>query len=236
MIGLRRSLGAASVDPSLKLELKFNQNVYTDLAATAAAGLNDYIRAWRSTVNNHLFTQAADAARPQRATDGLYFDGGDWVTGADSTDFNLGVGGTPFTLLVKVYLSSLNQFVAVSRGSTVDDWNSTTGNQYWLYWYHPTNALYWRWWTGSAMGQLVISSVGFTTGTFYTIEVGYDGTTTRIWIDGVYKGNTTGSYAKPSGATGLKIGVAPLNNYNLAGKIDFLKIYNTALHTSNANY
>jgi len=94
MIGLRRGVVGKTVDPNLKLELKFNSQVFTDVAGTVAAGTNDYVRAWRSTVGGHLLTQATDAARPQRQSDGLYFDGGDtvamtvpanWLTG----DFTL---------------------------------------------------------------------------------------------------------------------------------------------------
>lgn len=82
----------SGVNPNLKLELKFNYQVYTDLAATVAANTNDYVRAWRSSVGNHLFTQSTDAARPQRQSDGLYFDGGDWLSMLMHADFNWGSG------------------------------------------------------------------------------------------------------------------------------------------------
>jgi hypothetical protein len=76
MIGINRG-ALRKADPNLKLELKFNQNVYTDLAGTIPAGVNDYVRAWKSSVGGHLLTQSTDAARPQRISDGLFFDGGD---------------------------------------------------------------------------------------------------------------------------------------------------------------
>jgi len=90
MIGLRRGVVGKTVDPNLKLELKFNSQVFTDVAGTVAAGANDYVRAWRSTVGGHLLTQATDAARPQRVSDGIYFDGGDFVIAPSGTAFSPG--------------------------------------------------------------------------------------------------------------------------------------------------
>jgi hypothetical protein len=83
--------------PTAVLELKFNTNTYTDLAGTVAATTNDYVRSWRSTVGGHLFTQATDAARPQRQSDGLYFDGGDGLAMNMVDAFNWGTGDFTFS-------------------------------------------------------------------------------------------------------------------------------------------
>ena len=220
MIGLRRGGGGAVVDPNLKLELKFNSQIYTDLAGTVAAGTNDYVRAWRSSVGGHLFAQATDAARPQRVSDGLYFDGGDIISLPSNAIFNFPANQD---FCVEAYIntqSSANQMILSKN--------------------------YWAGETGLAL-QLYLNTVLFSIGS--TIFATSSAISQNAWhhIAGVRQGDNLKVFI--NGLSATTSGVSSLNSSTsypidiggrsrngtlyFIGKLTDLRIYDIAKYTAN---
>jgi hypothetical protein len=69
-----------------------------------------------------------------------------------------------------------------------------------------------------------------TTGVWHHVAAVYDGTTIKIYLDGVLDGSVTANYAPTNGASSLKIGARGDDaNTRLNGLIDDVRIYNRAL-------
>jgi len=198
--------------PPPVLELKFNQNTFTDLLGTVPAGANDYVRSWRSTVGGHLFTQAMDAARPQRQSDGLYFDGGD---GMD----------------LVFALKTLSPWC-------YEEWRydgNITGNSA-LFCTTPLN-LYLFWIASSIyIGQVGINIIVQPTmrplQTWYHVAASFDGTTYRIFVNGMLVANTTNLLPSIT-STNIHISYLPVHGYFHLGKKTDIRLYDIAKYTAN---
>jgi len=212
MIGLRRGVVGKTVDPNLKLELKFNSQVFTDLAATVAAGADDYVRSWRSTVGGHLLTQATDAARPQRLSDGIYFNGGDGMT-------------APFSLATRI-------------AWTIEGWEHDTNNSgnVVLVSFVPEQ-LYVNWVASTFyVGDGAANAIAFATtrpvATWYHVAVSFDGTTYRLFINGILMTSSTTALVSIT-TTAVNVGYRPLISSFMLGKLTDVRIYNVAKYTAN---
>lgn len=219
MIGINKG-ALKAVNPNLKLELKFNYKTYTDVAGTVAANTNDYVRAWRSTVNSHLFTQSTDAARPQRLSDGLYFDGGDRLTIASNAVFNFGANN--FTVEFYLNPTSSNGVIFGTNGAGYTD-NS------WGIWLEglrirclASSGSHWNWDIASSSAT-AISAASWT-----HIVYQRNGNTLFLFLNGVQV------------ASNSAIGTSSLYNNsftmwagNMTGKLTDIRIYDIAKYTAN---
>jgi hypothetical protein len=225
MIGINKG-ALAVVDPNLKLELKFNTTNYTDVGGTVAATTNDYVRAWKSTVNSHLFTQSTDSARPQRVSDGILFDGGDTLAIANTpTDFNFGT--SPFTVEYWAYQATgAGALVAISPNS-----NSYAGFQ--IY----DHALYMANTGGTAFAISGMSIGSLTANTWTHYAVSRDGSSVvRSYKNGVY-------VAQATLATAMHyLNSLPTNfgsnrgAYFWAGKLADFRIYTSCIYPSGTTF
>jgi len=213
MIGLRRGVVGKTVDPNLKLELKFNSQVFTDVAGTVAAGTNDYVRAWRSTVGGHLLTQATDAARPQRVSDGIYFDGGDYIS-------------APFVL-------------ATRSPWTIELWEyDSSGADASIVAFQPDNRLYLQWansstfFLGDSASNVIVGGVTRPIGEWYHLVAQFDGTIYKIWKNGVFQTSTSTAMISMT-STSVVLGHLQGFSRYFDGKMTDIRIYNVAKYTAN---
>jgi len=136
---------------------------------------------------------------------GLFDGTDDYLTLADSSDFNLGLSAEPFTIDCWIRTTDTT-FGIVGRGSGTYAWNNTTGIQYHLI--YGGGILYFQFWNNVDNGQAFITSNVPKDGSWHHIAVIYDGTTTKIAIDGTFSGTTTtDNYYKPSSANNFIVGV-----------------------------
>jgi len=153
---------------------------------------------------------------------GNYFDG----TG-DSIKISSGITnqfapGSAFTCEGWFYLtsSSASQMLFCVGGSTVD-WNATTGILFQIYLFSGT--LYWQSNAGGSANSL--SGTCPSLNAWHHIAVGYNGTTTRVWVDGTSFASGTPSYSVPSYSNAM-VG-SDVNNgnnfYGYASNVRFVK-------------
>jgi len=202
--------------PPPVLELKFNQNTFTDLLGTDAAGADDYVRSWRSMVGGHLLTQSTDAARPQRQSDGIYFDGEDYLnstTFLNNGDFTIGLWyATSLSMfycgLIGTYNGTTNSFSVAFSGNTVS--------------FH-------RHYIGDIVSY---NNASIINGSHHHVAISRKFSVVYLFFDGVLvnSGNDSTEYSASAivlGRSGTQTG------YNYTGKLTDIQIYNTAKYTVN---
>jgi hypothetical protein len=128
----------------------------------------------------------------------MYLDGtGDYIgaTSGISTQFS---PGSAFTFECWLYPTAFpagsgQSTFFVVMGTTVD-WSTSTGILYQAMIYSST--LYWQFQTGGAAISISGTAPPINQWTHYA--VGFNGTTTRLWINGVSVGTSTSAYTVPS--------------------------------------
>jgi hypothetical protein len=138
----------------------------------------------------------------------------------------------------QIHLSNSNFQFAASQ-FTVECWvnfTSTTGQQFFvglwqvagnLGWVFNYNAslLAWNWSTTGSDNNAVTGTWSPTTGVWYNIAADYDGTKTRLYVNGVMTGSVVGSHTIAASGNNLSIGANNLdNNFHFNGFIDELRI------------
>jgi len=132
-----------------------------------------------------------------------YFDGsGDYLQNTSVTNqFDV---GSAFTLELWVYVTTYQEAGWINTGGSTVNWSTSTG----LYWslYQFSGTLYWQTGNGSGSAISMITATSPSAGAWHHVAIGYNGTTTRMWIDGASVGTSTSSYFKPSGVDRFQIG------------------------------
>ena len=147
-----------------------------------------------------------------------YFDGsGDnlTITSGVSKQFDPSAG---FTLECWVYITNTTatQYVFEVRGSTAD-WNASTGIAFQLIPYHAGTSprtCKWNFRNGVPTSISGSPAIEFA---WNHVCVGYDGTTTRVWMNGTSIGSSTAAYSPPT-VSNVSIGnnvsgTVPLGGY-----------------------
>jgi uncharacterized repeat protein (TIGR01451 family) len=218
----------ASNNTNEVLEIKSNTtNGSTTFTDTSIGGTNHTI-----TANGDVQHTTTD---PILGTSVIDFDGsGDYLSIPDSADTDLGLSNQPFTIETWVNLdttSGQRTFAGKSGGGA--SWNSTNGNQYILF--NVDSALYFQWWNGSSLSQITSSPGSLVVNQWYHISASYDGTNTRLFINGTQVGSTlTTNYLKPSSSSTFRLGDTFGSNTWLDGQMQNISITKgQALYTSN---
>lgn len=147
---------------------------------------------------------------------------------------DLGIGNEPFTVEQWVYFNTVSGAFSFSigKGGGTAGWNSSSGHQY-LFGIMSSGSLYVQVWNGSALSSINVSNP-FSTGQWYHYAVSYDGTTTKVFVNGsqVLSGSIT--YAKISNPTRFVVGDTPAYDAPFNGYIDDLRVTKgSARYTSN---
>ena len=160
------------------------------------------------------------------------FDGtGDYLSIADSTDFDLGLSSEAFTMEAWVNASSLGTNGIIGRGGGSGSWNSTDGHQYILFYSGGTD-LYFQWWNGTVV-QSINSTGALTVNVWAHLAVVFDGTDVKMYKNGTLLATgSSATFTKPSASNITRIAsTASGSLWN--GDISNVRIVKgTALYTS----
>jgi hypothetical protein len=169
--------------------------------------VNAYTITRAGDVSVHAFSPFAPTAAYSTANVGgsLYLDGtGDYLqaTSGVSTQFDTGSAFTVECWVYQLSYASDGNIFGVS-GSTVD-WNATTG--IYLNWYTYSGNLYWQTSLGNGQAVSLITATLPGINQWHHFAVGFNGTTTRMWINGTSVGTSTQGYTRPSGTNRWQVG------------------------------
>ena len=154
-------------------------------------------------------------------TGSLSFNGsGSYLVTTDTSKSQLYDVTGAFTLECWVYLNANTNGNIFNKGGGSGSWSTSNGHEYLLF--MSSGTLYWMWNAGGSNTQITTSSPS--TGSWHSLIVGYNGTTTRFWVDGTSVGTSTTGYTLPTTRNITSIGINPdLTTYPLNGYVDDLR-------------
>lgn len=156
---------------------------------------------------------------------------GDSIKFADSKDYFLMLNGEPFTIEQWVYFNSTagTQVFSLYKGGGSDAWNVDTGIEYNMG-YISGSTIYAAWYAGGNAAALIsvsIASAGIITNTWFHYAIAFDGTTIRMFINGVLKASTSVVSLVPRPYTTFKeilLGAGSSGLYPMNGYIDDFRV------------
>jgi hypothetical protein len=155
------------------------------------------------------------------------FNGASYLSVPDSSDFTFGSGD--FTLECWMYANSIHatqgiQFLNHLSLGTIQGYHFNID---------PNGTVRFQPYNGGVAGTVALTSSGkFTTGSWHHLAVVGDGSTIKIYVNGVQEASVTAS-AIGDASTVVKIGTAWTNAAYLNGAMDELRISDTTRYTSN---
>lgn len=206
------------VDASIKLELTLKPGAVF-LGSSGA-------EKWVSLPGGYCLVQNTGGNKPQLQADGLYFDGGDWLSGVATSllastfavEFWVNFSTIPASLSAAVFLSkTLN----VSNRFYLGFYNASGTHQLQIY----SNS-------GGATAVNYVANTAFVTNTFYHLAFVGVGTTYRIFVNGSLIGSTTGAGSVADNGSNIVLG-QELGTTFFNGKMTDVRIYNAAKYTTN---
>jgi len=151
----------------------------------------------------------------------LSFDGGDFVSVAHSENLNISN-----TLSISVWVK-LNEIT--NRGIFEKTTNGTVNTQYLLF----TEGGHFKFRLIKSAMNTIVSDVNVSPNRWYYVSATYDGTTMRMYVDGILQSETrTISSPIDTGTGESLIGSLGSGVYRMNGSIDDVRIYNRALSQS----
>jgi hypothetical protein len=145
----------------------------------------------------------------------LSFDGSSNLATINNGIFN--VNGS-FTLEMWVYVTGSSASAPFGIGGGAGSWSTTNGHLMLLATKNGSGNLGFQWNTSGSVSQ--ISGSALSTNTWHWIVVGYNGTTTRLWLDGSSVGTSTNGYTNPSTNNLVKLGNNASLDQAFTGYID----------------
>ena len=144
-----------------------------------------------------------------------YFDGsGDYLTVANSNDFDT---NTSFTLEAWVYTGGNG--CILGRGGGGASWSTSDGHQF--IFYVASGVLRWQFNSGGA--PVTMDSAAIPLNSWVHCAVGYNGTTTRLWLNGISAATSTSSYTLPTTRNIIRSGVTAAGDQPYTGYISSLR-------------
>ena len=141
------------------------------------------------------------------------------ATSGVSTQFDTGSAFTVECWVYQLSYASDGNIFGVS-GSTAD-WNATTG--IYINWYTYSGNLYWQTSLGNGQAVSLITATLPGINQWHHFAVGFNGTTTRMWINGTSVGTSTQGYTRPSGTNRWQVGSTGAGASILNGYISGLR-------------
>jgi hypothetical protein len=157
-----------------------------------------------SSTNNFSITRNGNTTQGTFAPYGVnwsnYFDGtGDYLDVANDNTFDT---NSTYTLECWFYQPAAGNAMLFNRGGGTGNWSTTNGYQFTLL--IISGILYWQW--NNAGSPATISVTTPTAGAWHHVAIGYNGTTTRVWVDGASIGTSTTAYTLPSTRNIIRVG------------------------------
>lgn len=147
-----------------------------------------------------------------------YFDGsGDYLGIPDSTDFDL---NSTFTIDCWFYQPTAGDGMIFTRGGGAGSWSISNGHEYLIF--MQSGTFYWMWNASGSPASISVASPA--AGAWHHVAVGYNGTTTRVWIDGASVGTSTTGYTLPTTRNITRVGYAPSNELYFSGYISQVRV------------
>jgi hypothetical protein len=179
--------------------------------------------AWDGSANNNTGAGTNTTWTTGKVGGGVAMNGSDrYVDIADSSSLD------PSTITVSAWLNSTTN---TTFASAVSKWNNTTPqNGEWILGHGSVAGTYRFLVRIGGTNYDVESSTGFSTGAFHHVVGTYDGSTVRLYVDGVEVGTpATITSTMPASSTNMRIGnrVGNTNYYN--GTVDEVKVFSKAL-------
>lgn len=150
---------------------------------------------------------------------------GSYLTVPDSIAFRLGLLNEPFTVEFYFYLNTAGDFGLLSRGGGFSGWVNSDGYHYLAS--IGSGILYWQWnATNASFYPAQITTSAPSSGQWHHYAASYDGSITRLFLNGVLAGTSSAPYVTPSSANRVRIGASSVdsNLASLNGLIDDLRI------------
>jgi hypothetical protein len=173
------------------------------------------------TVNGNTSVQAFSPFAPTAAYSAStvggsgYFDGsGDYLDVQNSNDFDT---NTSFTLECWVYTGGNG--CMFSRGGGSASWSTSDGHQF--IFYISSGVL--RWQFNSSGSPVTMDSAAIPLNSWVHCAVGYNGTTTRLWLNGASAATSTSSYTMPTTRNIIRSGLTSSNDQPYTGYISGLR-------------
>ena len=147
-----------------------------------------------------------------------YFDGsGDYLGVADSTAFDL---NTTFTVEGWFYQPTAGNGTIFARGGGAASWSTVDGYQFNLMVF--SGLLYWQFNTSGSATSLTTTAPA--AGAWHHVAVGYNGTTTRVWLNGTSVATSANGYTLPSTRSITRVGLSPVATEIFTGYISNLRV------------
>lgn len=138
-----------------------------------------------------------------------YFDGSnDWLDVANNNAFDT---NSTFTFEAWFYRTAATDAVIFGRGGGVNTFSTSNGHQVFLY-ISTGGTLYW-YWNNGGFSTYIATSYAIPANTWHHVVVGYNGTTTRVWLNGVSVGISTIPYTLPVTRNITRVGCTAVNAY-----------------------
>ena len=165
------------------------------------------------------FPPASGTAYSAAANGGSgYFDGsGDYLGVADSAALDL---DTTFTLESWFYQPTAGDGTIFARGGGAASWSAVNGHEYQAIVF--SGLFYWQFNSGG--GVVSITATAPAAGAWHHFAVGYNGTTTRVWLNGASVGTSTAAYTLPTTRNLTRVGYAASSEAIFTGYISGLRV------------
>ena len=177
------------------------------------------------TVNGNTSVQAFSPFAPTAAYSASTVGGSGYFDGSgDNLAISSGVTdqfdpGSAFTFECWVYFAGGNDNQCFQVRGSSNDWSGSTGILFAMYSNDSGTS---RWQFNGNGSAISVSGTAPPNGTWAHLAVGYNGTTTRFWINGQSVGTSTSSYTKPT-YSNVAIGSNVSNNTPLNGFMSSLR-------------
>jgi hypothetical protein len=171
-------------------------------------------------------TAQIDTAQAKYGGSSLLVDGNsDGIWFADSADWAFGTSPYCVECWVRPNAFAAAQYLIVQ-------WENS-GGQGWALWL-ATGVVYWSALTTNVGFQSIFDPAAMSTGQWYHIAADFDGTTTRLFKDGVLVASTTATWNFPDVATRLSIGTDnDASESWVNGWVDEVRITKASRYTAN---
>lgn len=155
------------------------------------------------------------------------FNGTSHLSLPDNSIFDLGIGGTSFSLSCWFYRASNTNAAMFGRGGGQAGWtNTATAHQFVLF--IESSVLYLQNYNGAG-GFNQITTAAPTSGSWRHFSATYDGTTLKTYKDGAEYASQTRTFYKPTSSNITRIGRSASANTVGASLITDMAIWSTAL-------
>lgn len=129
-----------------------------------------------------------------------YFNGSSYLQATNTGQFD--VTG-PFTVECWAYYTSTTSGSAIGVGGGAANWSTSNGHE-WILTPSSSGTLYWQFNTSGTNTNM--TATPGPVNQWNHIAVGYNGTTTRMWLNGVSVSTSTAAYTLPTSRGTLRVG------------------------------